>query len=178
MKVTISGSPGSGKSTVGNLVAKKLGYSFYSSGDFFRQLAKEKHMDVNEFSEYCEKHPEMDDIIDRKQAEFGKLHDNFVLDSRLGFYFIPDSVKIFLDAGIETRAKRIFRDSRNDEKSKNETEALFKLQERENSEINRWIKYYNISYQNKTHFDLVIQTDAMSAEEAADKIVDFIERRK
>ncbi len=42
MKIILIGIPGSGKSTQGNLLAKKLNIPYLSTGHIFRQLAKEK----------------------------------------------------------------------------------------------------------------------------------------
>ena len=39
--ITISGSPGSGKTTIAKLLAKKLGIKYVYSGDIFRKKAKE-----------------------------------------------------------------------------------------------------------------------------------------
>ena len=40
MIITISGLPGSGKSTIGKMLAKKLGYKFYSMGDLRGKIEK------------------------------------------------------------------------------------------------------------------------------------------
>lgn len=42
MKIVLMGIQGSGKSTQGNLLAKKLGVPYLSTGHIFRELAKEK----------------------------------------------------------------------------------------------------------------------------------------
>ena len=42
MKIILMGIQGSGKSTQGNLLSKKLGLPYLSSGHIFRQMAKEK----------------------------------------------------------------------------------------------------------------------------------------
>lgn len=42
MKIILMGIQGSGKSTQGNLLAKKLGLAYLSSGHIFREIAKEK----------------------------------------------------------------------------------------------------------------------------------------
>ena len=51
MIVTISGTPGSGKSTVGKLIAKKLGLKHYSIGNLMRSMAKEKGLTLGELGE-------------------------------------------------------------------------------------------------------------------------------
>ncbi|MFO8015868.1 MAG: AAA family ATPase, partial [Candidatus Woesearchaeota archaeon] len=48
MKITISGKPGSGKSTVARLVAERLGLNHYSLGDMQREVAREKCISMAE----------------------------------------------------------------------------------------------------------------------------------
>ena len=45
--ITISGMLGSGKSTVAKLLAQKLGYEYYSTGNAQREIAKKKAMTKN-----------------------------------------------------------------------------------------------------------------------------------
>jgi len=53
--ITISGKPGSGKSTVANLLHEKLRIPYVYSGMIFRESAKEHNMSLEEFGKYCEK---------------------------------------------------------------------------------------------------------------------------
>ena len=62
--ISISGDLASGKGTVSYLLKEKLNYDIYRNGTYFRQLAKEKGMDVTSFGEYVEKHPEIDREIE------------------------------------------------------------------------------------------------------------------
>ena len=106
MKITISGKVGSGKSTVAKLLAKKLSLEYYSIGTIMREMASERGLSINEFSKKAENDKSIDIELDTRQKEIGKK-EKFIMDSRLGFYFIPDSFKIFLDVDIKEAAKRI-----------------------------------------------------------------------
>ncbi len=112
MIITISGMIGSGKSTVADELARIFKYKRYSSGDFMRQLAQKKNMSLIELSRIAEKDPEIDREIDKRQIELGQKEDNFVIDGRLAWHFIPKSVKIYLDVSNEEAAKRIYKDKR------------------------------------------------------------------
>lgn len=46
-QIAISGYPGAGKSTTGKLLAKYLGYNFFSAGDFRRMAATELGVDID-----------------------------------------------------------------------------------------------------------------------------------
>ena len=51
MIITISGIPGSGKTTVGRMLAEKLGYKFYSIGDLRGKMAMERGMTIDQLNE-------------------------------------------------------------------------------------------------------------------------------
>lgn len=175
MIITISGSLGSGKSTVAKLLAKKLGYKHYSMGDFQRELAKERGISLLELSKLEEKDKSLDKIVDQKQKDLGKKEDNFVIDSRLGFYFIPHSVKLFLEIDEKEAAKRIFNHLRPGEKENatlEETEENIKI--RKKSEIKRYQEYYNLDLHDKSNYDLVIDTTNISAEQVSEEVLNYL----
>lgn len=55
MNIIIMGAPGSGKSTQGKLLAKKLGLAFVASGDVTRQIASENTDEGQEVKEIMER---------------------------------------------------------------------------------------------------------------------------
>ncbi len=178
MIITISGSAGSGKSTVGKILAKKLGFRHYSIGDMRRKMASERGISIAELNRLGEKTDSTDREPDEYQRELGRKEDNFVIDSRLGFHFIPNSVKVYLDANPETRARRVFSDERNEEKLKSIEDAKKCLVEREKSDKKRYKKYYGVDCYDKSHYDLIIDTSNISAEKVADRIIDFLKNKK
>ena len=171
MKITISGQVGSGKSTVAKLLAKKKKYSYYSTGEFMRAIAKERKVTIMELSDKAESDPSIDKELDKKQIEIGKKEDNFVMDSRLGFYFIPDSFKILLTVDIKEAAKRIHKDKREGETFKDIDEAIDSLEKRMMSEKKRYKEYYNIEFPKINHFDLIIDTSDKKPEEIVEGIL-------
>lgn len=176
MRITISGKPGSGKSTIAKAIAKKLSYRHYSVGDFMRQIAEEKGMTVLELSKLAEKSTDIDKQLDEKQIRLNK-EDNFVIDSRLGFHFIPGSIKIFLDIGDEEAAKRIFRQNRKEEKeNKTLKETLDNIKKRGKSEILRYKKYYKLDCYDKKHYDFIIDTTKMNAGEVVEAVMGFLRK--
>jgi predicted cytidylate kinase len=183
MIITISGSAGSGKSTVGKFIAKKLGLKHYSTGDFMREIAKERNISLEELGEIAEEDRSIDVALDKRQITLGKKEDNFVIDGRLSFHFIPKAVKIFLDADLKIRAQRIWKDIkdkglRKDEQAGSVNEVMEKIKIRNESEKKRYQKYYKLNPHNKKHYDLVVDTSKITAEEAADKIVRFIRNKQ
>ena len=176
MIITIGGTAGSGKSTVAKLLAKRLGYTHYSMGDLQRQIAEEKHISLLELSKIEEEDRSLDEEVDQKQIDLGRKEDNFVIDARLGYHFIPNSVKVYLDADFEERANRIFADRVRNELNVNLENTMENMRTREKSEKKRWTEYYHLDPADKNQYDLVVDTTSLSPEQAVDKIIEFIKK--
>ena len=81
MKITLSGSPGSGKSTLRKSLAERYGLITKGTGDFMRELSsKHGYSDITQFLiEYVSFHPEVDKKVDEEQEAFGKTNDTHIL---------------------------------------------------------------------------------------------------
>lgn len=186
MKITISGTLGSGKSTVAKILAEKLKYEYYSTGQIARRLSEEKKFSsFVEANKYAEKDTSIDNEIDGFQRDLGKNKDNFVIEGRLGFYFIPDSIKIFLKCSDKTGAQRIIKGLREKEQNRimenlkdDEQSILESMKLRRESENKRYTSLYGIKQDDESNFDLVIDTSDISPEEVCDRILLFINRKK
>ncbi len=182
-KITISGKLGSGKSTVAKMLAEKLGYKHYSSGDFMRELAKERNMTLMQLSIQAEKDDSVDFVIDERQKKLGKNSDRFVLDARLGFYFIPGSYKIFLDVQENEAIKRVLNGFKNKEPGrlaeglKEEfDDVLISLKNRRDSEKRRYKKLYGVDYEDINNYDLIIDTTNISPDEVVSKLIESMKK--
>ncbi len=178
MIVTISGTAGSGKSAVGRELARRLKLKHYSIGGFMREMAEEKEISLLELSKQAETDRGIDEELDRRQIDLGKKEENFVIDSRLGFHFIPNSIKIFLDADINIRAKRIVQDTIRNEHNVNHGQAAKNIKTREASEKKRYKEYYHLNYLDKKPYDLVIDTTELTIEQVVEKIVEFVKGKE
>ena len=176
-KITISGFPGAGKTTVGKILAEKLEYNFHSMGSLRRKMAQEKGMTIQELNEIGEKEDWTDKDVDKYQETFGKEEDNFIFEGRLAFYFIPDSLKIFLKIDENIGAERILQDKReNEEKGKTLEEMVELNKKRVKSDIKRYEQYYQINCYDISHYDLIIDTSEKTPEEVVQKIADFVNK--
>ena len=174
----MGGQAGSGKSTTGKVLARKLGFAFYSMGNLRRKMALERGMTLHEFNKLGEREAFTDKKVDDYQKKIGQTEDNFVIDGRLSFYFIPNSVKIFLKADLKTRAQRVFNNEREFEKYKTLKDAMSELKKREESDKVRYKKYYRIDCYDERYYDLVVDTSDTQIGEVVEKILVSLKGRK
>lgn len=176
--ITIAGKLGSGKSSTANRIAELLGYTRASTGDFMRSMATQKGMTLAEFSTLAESDPSFDEALDNYNKEIG-TKENIVLDSRLGFHFIPNSFRVFLELVPEVAASRILADAASNPNRHRETRVGFdtvegivaSTNERLESERKRYKDLYGITnHTDHSNFDLVIDTATMPLEGVAEKI--------
>lgn len=174
-KITLFGMAGTGKGTIARLLKEKLGYDkSFSCGDFEREVAKKRGITLLELDEIAKTDG---GVIDKEQdqvmAEFGRTHDNFIVEGRLAWYFIPDSFKVSLLCSFEERTRRIA-----DREKKDIVVVQEETREREKAIYERFEKYYGIKdFENPKNFDLVIDTTHLTPEQIAGQIVDTLKEK-
>src|SRR3989344_3500845 len=109
--ITITGTLGSGKSSTADMVAQKLGYQRFSSGDFMRKIAVDMGISLNELSLKAQEDESIDIKIDEEVKQAG-AQNKIVIDSRLAFHWIPESFKVYLDLPPEIAKERIYQNIR------------------------------------------------------------------
>lgn len=168
--VAVSGLHGTGKSTAARALADKFNLQYISAGEVFRRMAEERNMDLTEFSEYVEDHPEVDKEIDQRTVEKAK-EDNVLVDARLAGWMVenPD-INILLVAPVEERIRRIA--NRENSSYKNIMEETLA---REGSERKRFKDLYGIDVEDYSPFDLVLDTEKFDKEAMIQILVRAVE---
>ena len=173
MRITISGPPGSGKTTVARLISENLGYPLISGGEIFRDMARKMDMDLIKFSKYAEKNQSVDIFIDSKIVELARKNENVVIDSRLsGWLMVRNGIsafKVFIDASPEVRADRILK--RDDGRIEDVYRSMI---QREESEKKRYLEIYGIDFDDRSIYDMVINSDNLSPDEIVEMIMEAI----
>jgi cytidylate kinase len=174
--IAISGLHGTGKSTIAKKLAEELELKYFSTGKAFREMADNMDMSLEEFNQYVENHPEIDQKLDQKVVEIAKEEDDYVIESQLSGYLLKDiaDYMILLTAPLEIRIKRM---AERDEESIEEKLTETKI--REDSEYQRFKDLYDIDVRDDDLkaeiFDLIIDTENLSIKGVLNKILEFID---
>ena len=172
--ITISGLPGTGKTTVAKLLEKHLELRYVYSGEIFRQSAQKYKMSLEEFGTYCETHREIDEELDRYQLNILR-EGNVIVEGRLSgwlaFQNLIPAVKVLLQADIDVRVNRIVKREQGDMKQRKK-----EILKREKSEASRYKKYYGIDIRDTSIYDIIIDAGDKTPEEIMEIIVKYLQR--
>jgi len=183
MIISISGFHGSGKSTIAKMLAKELNWPHYCMGGLRREAAKKRGLTLAEYNKIGEKDPSTDLEVDNYQKKLGKKYDNFIIEGRTSWFFIPHSLKIYLDVSKKIGTERIFEhlkkeNNRNEGKNlKTIEDVLNSVEERYLSDKKRYKKYFNIDVYNKKNYDFYIDTSYLDTQEVFKKVLSFVSKK-
>lgn len=170
MIITISGPPGSGKSTLSRILSVKLGMEHISMGDIFRKCAEDRCMCLAEYGLLAKKNGDIDRELDAMQKRIAKEKDNIILEGRLSGILVEADLKVWLKAPVEVRAERIAK-----RENKLIPVAIAETSEREECERERYLGYYNIDIKDLSVYDMVIDSSKWEAEEISEIVMKAVE---
>jgi cytidylate kinase len=155
MLLTVSGPAGGGKTTFAEMLADALDYEHVSGGDIFRSLADERGHSLVEFNKLAEEDDQVDRDLDRRIRSLAAERDDVVLEGRLAGWMAGEhaDLRFWLDAPLDVRAARIA-----DREEKSVETARSETTERADSEARRYEEYYGIDIEDRSIYDLVLNT--------------------
>jgi len=180
MIISLSGAGGSGKSTIASRLAEKLNWPRYYIGGLRREMAAQRGLTLAEYNKLGEIDPATDLEVDEYQKKLGENDDNFVIEGRTSWYFIPKSLKIYLDVDEDEGAKRIFsqlqgKNKRNEDDGLDSVEAVKKsVSQRLASDALRYNKYYGIKTYDPKNYDFYLNTTGLSVDEVFSRVYEFV----
>ncbi len=174
--ITIAGRPGSGKSTTSKSIAAELGYAHFSSGDLFRSIVKERGIELTHANLIAEEIAEIDHAVDAKLKELGETEGRRVIDSRMAWYWIPESFKVFLDLDLTTAAERVLASmdisrTDNEDVPSDPQKYAESLRQRLEGEARKYQRLYSANPYDVTNYDLVVDTRLNNQEQTHEIIL-------
>jgi len=170
MIITVSGLPGSGTTTASELLSKETGMKLVSSGEVFREMAMEKDMSLEEFSDLAEKNKGIDKKLDYRMVQ--KAEEGMILEGRLTGHLLArsekEAYKVWLTAPLDVRIDRI--SEREGVKDKDVLKE--RVLKREKSEKKRYEEYYDIDLIDISIYDIIIDSENNSPESIVEKIIE------
>lgn len=173
MLLTVSGPPGSGKSTNARMLAEEFDLEHISGGDIFRELAEERGYTPVEFNELAEEEEQIDKDLDRRLRTIAATRDDVLLESRLAGWLAAEhaDLRIWLDAPLDVRAARIA-----DREDKTVEEARAETERREQSEAKRYLDLYDVDIDDLTIYDVALNTARWGETVVPDLLTTAVER--
>ncbi|TAL20049.1 hypothetical protein EPN90_01745 [Patescibacteria group bacterium] len=185
MIISIAGDPGSGKTSVARLLSGRLGWPWYSMGDLRGKMALERGLTIDELNQLGETDPATDTAVDDYARRLGETDNNFVIEGRLAWHFIPHSFKVFLSCEHKEAGRRVYGAKKRDPSRRDEPaysspeEAEREIKKRIESDARRYLKHYGVVFNDQKNFDLVIDTTAhKKPEQTVEKILAALKTRR
>ena len=165
--------PGSGKGTIAKLLSKELGYKIIEFGQLFREISAKKKFTLAEVNKDKKLANEIDKIVDNKIISSGKK-DKLIIDARMGFHFVPKSIKLFINVDPKIAANRVFRDKRKAEEFTSEKDAYESLRKRAEFDRKRLLDLYHVDIYNLTCYDFIIDSSYLDEKQVLKSIMGFL----
>jgi len=169
MLITISGLPGSGKTTVARLLSKWSGVPLIYAGDLFRKEAEERGLTLEQFNELAESDHRIDQKLDERMATYAR-QGGYVLEGRLAAFIAlqegADAFKVWLTASDAVRAQRV------SQREGKDAATVRRLNDaRQRSDAKRYREIYGFDLNDTTPYDLILNSDHQGPEALADEIL-------
>jgi predicted cytidylate kinase len=175
VKLTVSGHPGSGTSTLVHGLMERFGWSSLNGGDVFRSEAKRRGMTLADFGELCQNELDVDRSLDEllKQRMQGSDAAD-VVESRLAGWWayrleLP-CLRIWLDVSDDERARRVA-----SREGLNHDEALLANQQRAVVDGERFRVLYGLAPEDPEPYSHVIDATSLNASQILEHVVGLLE---
>jgi cytidylate kinase len=177
LKVTVSGHPGSGTSTLVSLLCETKGWSSLNGGELFRQEAKRRNMSLSDFGQLCKEDLEVDRQLDALLKEEMMRTDEdapSVIESRLSGWWAYklglSAPRIWLEVDDIERAKRVQAREGGDLNS-----IIEANQQRSKVDEHRFDELYGLLPQQTEPYTHIINASDLNPQEVLASVLDILE---
>lgn len=175
VKITVSGHPGSGTSTLVSGLMDHYGWSSLNGGDVFRGEAKRRGMTLAEFGALCTTDLEVDRQLDALLQE-RMLADGAeeIVESRLSGWWAYrlnlNCVRLWLEVDAEERARRVVA-----REQCTLDEALEANEKRTAVDATRFMELYALLPEQREPYTIVLDGTNLSREQILAAVIEILE---
>ena len=175
VKITISGHPGSGTSTLVDAICKIKSWSSLNGGEIFRMEAKNRGLSLSDFGDLCANDFSVDKSLDDiLKSNMTDVSGPDVMESRLSGWWAHllelDCVRIWIDVNETVRANRVVKR----EGISFET-ALSENSKRSAKDLARYDEMYGLNPEDSTPYTHVIDASGLTKEEVIASTLKILE---
>ena len=173
-RITISGHPGSGTSTLVSGICKEMGWTSLNGGQIFREEAMNRNMSLSEFGDLCANDfsvdKSLDEILKKKMKD---PEGPQVMESRLSGWWAYqlnlNCIRIWLDVEESIRALRVV--NREDISLE---EAVAVNKKRSEIDLARYKEMYGLDPEDPEPYTHVIEASNKSAVEVLEQTLQLL----
>ena len=166
LRIAISSLSGCGNTTATMNVGRTLDLKVVNYT--FRDLAADIGVSFEEIHDRSQQNRAFDYLTDLNQIRLS-LQPKVVVGSRLAAWLVNADLRVWLQASLEERAKRIFR--REVDKGLTYESVLYRTLQRDEQNRKRYLQLYGIDSNDRSDFDIIINTEKLTAEQVSSLII-------
>ncbi|HEY0794100.1 MAG TPA: cytidylate kinase family protein [Chthoniobacterales bacterium] len=166
LRIAISSHSGCGNTTATKNVGRTLGLTVVNYT--FRDLAVDLQMPFEEIQRQANDTHIFDFLTDLNLIR-ASLQPKVVVGSRLASWLVDADLRVWLHAPLETRARRVYQRER--ERSVSYEAVLYHTLKRDEQNRKRYLQLYGIDINDRSDFDIIINTERLTAEQVSSLIV-------
>jgi len=174
-RITVSGHPGSGTSTLVKGLVEHFGWTSLNGGDVFRTEAANRDMTLQEFGELCKEDLEVDRALDQHLQHKMLENSADIVESRLAGWWayrleIP-CVRLWLEVDEQERAKRVtYREGISIE------DALAANKKRSTVDAERFMELYQLLPEQREPYTSLLDATNLGSEEVLAATIIILEK--
>ena len=173
-KITISGHPGSGTSSLVRKLMEHYNWDSVNGGQIFRDEAKARNLSLQDFGKLCKDDEMIDRQLDEKLRQIISDDEIEIVESRLSgwgaFQLEANCVRLWLDVSDEERANRVV-----NREGISFEQALSENTERSQIDSQRYMRMYGLNPEQKQPYTHVLDATHIGIDEVFELTLEILE---